>query len=1743
MSNHQACRSPVSRGLLVCWTTVLVLAGIVRAAEPAPKKVVLIAGTVHQGAGGHPPGTHEYELSARLLKHALQTSPNAPPINAEVHLNGWPRDERTLDDADTIVVLSDGADRNTADHPLLVGDRLHVLGKQMARGCGLVVIHWTVFVPRAGGGEQFLDWIGGHFDYESGPAANKWFSKIQTAETTVRPATPAHPICRGLKPFQLREEYYYNIRFRERDQRLSPILATPIPNEPREQTVAWAVDRTDGGRGFGFTGGHFFDNWGVENFRRMVLNAIVWTAKADVPAGGIQSSKAPQAEPTADAVDEKIQALIVTGHQHPAHLWRETTVALQESLLADRRMQVTVVTDPEFLATKNLAGFDVVLLNYCNWQRNGLSAEAQGNFLKYLRDGGGLAIIHFSNGAFHNSLPETPASDWPEYRAICRRVWDHAAGRSSHDPFGRFQVEISADHPITQGMNSFETIDELYCNQAGDLPIEVLATARSTVTGRDEPMAFVYSYGKGRVFQTVLGHAAESIRVPAAATLIRRGTVWAADRPQRAVEKAPPAVRTGAPKLVPEGRFGAALDPRQAPAWAARQADYDRLPLTVECWTRLKSSSGFNILVASNPKESADHWELYSYAGGGELSLYMPGCVPAEIRSGTNIVDDRWHHVAATIEPNEVRLFVDGRQVHQAAVKRPRSGGPHGPLYFGGIPQHNIGCDGWIDEVRLSHTARGFDAVPGGPPQADGQTVSLWHFDSVDGQRVDDAGRLKNPAVAGLVSSAGPLLARHVADPRLELISIDASPDESFLSMRCDTRGQLFVGGREALFVYEPDGHSGYGPRQLLYRFPPDTWITDVDFRGDDLYVMTNAALYLFERGRIVRENLRPRRLLWGSPVDLHVTWHGLAWGPEGDLYFSSGDPLLNYGDFQQRPDHWGHWTIFGPEGAKVPYTGQGGFFRCRPDGSRLQVVAGGTRGAVGIAFDRRWNLFSNDNDHESLADRYSPARLLHVAPRANFFWPRGWIASMSPERSDLLEVVNTQMGREAPVGQTYYDDAALGPAYRDSLLVARWGQRRVDGFSLKPRGASYQAELFPLLVGDDISRPVGVGVGRGGRVFVALSYMAGNEWSPKYPSELVMIAPADNRHSSDFDPYDAPSAEPARLWRELAHDAWSRRLVAHQEILRRDGTVLSEAVTRLRAATPGDHAMIHLIWLAAASGQPTARETLMALARHDDSTVRVQAVRALVEFHELRVDGALLANALVDSDPQVRHAAVVGLFDRKEKLPGELLTGPAVSDDTYLRQVSAMLLAQRAGLDELESLLASSDAKRRLAGVLAAGFRLTIPPAISELPAELPLKYESGNALFVVPYAEGSVDLKALGRVGSFTIAQRWSTLSHAGQEQRLADALAARLDDADPHVAEQAGYFLNLLNDPPLNDRVARATRNRHLRRLAAAAPLAIDECWVIGPFDDGQSGFDKGHPPEQGAIDLTAAIPQGSATLEWRSAGGTSGPTIDGLTGAHSSYYYFRLQSLEAQTVLVDVPIDLTSRLWHNGRLVDDSKQPLLKLEPGSNDLLLRVAHSALSRPLRMVVRSSAPVTVTIPEKLGLVALAERLKSAGADAGTAIGPEFLRVDWGAAVKAGDVERGRKLFSADGLGCAKCHAVLPSQKGGGGPSLAGALGRLTVSHVVESVLLPSKQVAPVFGTTSITTDEGQTFAGLLVEETDEQIVLLLPTAARQAIARRAIEDRKLQPLSPMPAGLVKTPEELRDLLAYLFSPQPKAP
>lgn len=278
--NHGA---NASRGLaFLCCLAALLLA----APAPKPAKIVLIAGPKD---AAHPPGTHEYEKSVRLLEHCLNQSAKALNLVVETHFNGWPKDDGTLKDAVTVVLISSGSDRRAEDHPLLVGDRLAVLAKEMQRGCGLVTLHWATFFPKEKANATLLDWTGGHFDYESGPPPRRWASAIQTVTTTLKPEADS-PICRGVRPFTIQEELYYRMRLKSGDAKLRPVLKAELPGEQEPQTVAWSLERQGGGRGFAFTGCHFFRNWENEDFRKVVLNAIVWTAGVEVPKQGMKSS-------------------------------------------------------------------------------------------------------------------------------------------------------------------------------------------------------------------------------------------------------------------------------------------------------------------------------------------------------------------------------------------------------------------------------------------------------------------------------------------------------------------------------------------------------------------------------------------------------------------------------------------------------------------------------------------------------------------------------------------------------------------------------------------------------------------------------------------------------------------------------------------------------------------------------------------------------------------------------------------------------------------------------------------------------------------------------------------------------------------------------------------------------------------------------------------------------------------------------------------------------------------------------------------------------------------------------------------------------------------------------------------------------------------------------------------------------------------------------------------------------------
>lgn len=227
------------------------------------------------------------------------------------------------------------------------------------------------------------------------------------------------------------------------------------------------------------------------------------------------------AAPTADKPAEApaTRVLIITGRDVPSHKWRETTPVLREILEQTGKYEVLVSEEPAVLESSAISSYDLILLNYNNWQRPTLSEKAKEKLLAFVREGKGLVAYHFSVRAFE---------DWPEYRNLVGRIWTTGSG---HGPRGTFAVKVAdKNHAITKDVADFEADDELYAKLVGDAPIHALVEADSAWSHRTEPLAWTLDYGKGRVFGLMLGHDVKACRNPQFARLLQQGTAWAAKK-------------------------------------------------------------------------------------------------------------------------------------------------------------------------------------------------------------------------------------------------------------------------------------------------------------------------------------------------------------------------------------------------------------------------------------------------------------------------------------------------------------------------------------------------------------------------------------------------------------------------------------------------------------------------------------------------------------------------------------------------------------------------------------------------------------------------------------------------------------------------------------------------------------------------------------------------------------------------------------------------------------------------------------------------------------------------------------------------------------------------------------------------------------------------------------------------------------------------------------------------------------
>jgi sialate O-acetylesterase len=327
----------------------------------------------------------------------------------------------------------------------------------------------------------------------------------------------------GLKP----ERHIAGFSLRREDGTLIPAIFEACVGQARD-TVILKLD-SPVPRSASLWYGHGLDPYcnltdgldmGVPVFGPIALDEITSTAVAG-SANPSSDSRTIQGEP--------IKLLIITGDH--GHAWKDTTKILEQFLGATGRIKTEVTTTPSLhLTDENLSRYDVLLLNYkdtpdgapeTRWSDSNKEA-----FLKAVRDGKGLVVFHHASSAFIKP-------NWTEFEKAIAGGW---RAQGYHGPKHVFTVKKSdVKHPISEGLpiEFVHKIDELYQNSKMVPGSVVLATAYSDPnkprgTGMEEPVIWVNSYGKGRVYENVLGHDAEAMSDQSFQEWMRRGVIWAA---------------------------------------------------------------------------------------------------------------------------------------------------------------------------------------------------------------------------------------------------------------------------------------------------------------------------------------------------------------------------------------------------------------------------------------------------------------------------------------------------------------------------------------------------------------------------------------------------------------------------------------------------------------------------------------------------------------------------------------------------------------------------------------------------------------------------------------------------------------------------------------------------------------------------------------------------------------------------------------------------------------------------------------------------------------------------------------------------------------------------------------------------------------------------------------------------------------------------------------------------------------
>ncbi len=866
------------------------------------------------------------------------------------------------------------------------------------------------------------------------------------------------------------------------------------------------------------------------------------------------------------------------------------------------------------------------------------------------------------------------------------------------------------------------------------------------------------------------------------------------------------------------------------------------------------------------------------------------------------------------------------------------------------------------------------------------------------------------------------------------------------------------------------------------------------------VYLATRAAIYRLRDtdgdGKADEQKVIVR--LDTKAVYPHNGLSGFTWDALGRLYFGFGE---NEGLA---------YTLVGSDGRSLSGGGEGGsIYRCQPDGSGLVRIATGFWNPFNLTFDAFGRLFAVDNDPDSRG----PCRLLHIVEGGDYGYRyrngRKGLHPFTAWNGELPGTLPMIAGTgEAPSGIVAYEGDLLPAAYRGKLLTTSWGDHLIERFDLQPRGASFTSKAREIVRGGEYFRPVG-----------------------------IALAPNGSSVISDWCDKSYPVHGKGRLWRLEASASEQHATVRADQLANLTVEQLARLLRHPRQAVRNEAGR-----LLAHKGPDGLHALGLALLDHSEVRPRMQALWGLVQAYKEAEWARLWPFLMNDPAGEVRAEAVARLGELgllRGRLSNATLRHRLLQDpDPQVRMQTLLQLDPKVALNELLAALADPDPFL----VAAAENTLGRP----------------GQSSLLLPHIS---DARAGVRKGLLVALRR--TGDPAAQQ-----ALATFLDDADPAIRQAAIQWVAEERLHEFENRLqasaAKAPVTRELfESLLAARPMLAGT--VRNPRQE-VSGEDY----------VSAVVVNGSQPAAFRALGlRLLRPDHKALTPDRLARFLadsdpdLRREAARTLRLRTDSPAQILLR-----RLASDPAQAAgLRADAiaglaasNGTDETQRVLVAALADPAlqRDAIRSLRGAILTpelqtrletwwkgqgakdltaareLAAQLELTHVAAKDSARAKELKHAATPRPSQpADWARlAEQPGDAFAGERIFfHSQGPRCYTCHRV--GGRGGNiGPDLTTIGGSLTTAKLADSILAPSREIAPQFANWLLVTRDGKTHSGVIVEEGPNSTVTLADNQGKLTIVPRTeIEERRALPGSIMPDNLIEllTPQDWMDLLAFL--------